>query len=119
MEVYAGTRGLLRRYLELGGSAAKPAEIAVRARGGEAAALEVFAGMGRALGTGLAQAQKLLDLDALIFGGGISASFELIEPALRETLQKSVFGPPTAEVPLLVSELGDGAGVLGAAYLTP
>ncbi|GMV16681.1 MAG: ROK family protein [Polyangiaceae bacterium] len=118
MEVYAGTRGLLSRYAELGGEAEAPAEIAAHARAGDAAALEVFAGMGRALGRGLAQAQKLLDLDALVFGGGVSASFELIEPTLRDTLRESVFGPPTAEVPLLVSELGDGAGVLGAAHLT-
>lgn len=117
MEVYAGTRGLLARYAELGGSAAEPAEIAARAQGGEAIAREVFAGMGRALGVGLAQAQKLLDLDALVFSGGISKSFDLIEPALRAALRQSVFGPPTAELPLLVSELGDAAGVLGAAYL--
>jgi len=117
MEVYAGTRGLLARYAELGGSARAPEQISARARAGEAIACEVFAGMGRALGAGLGQAQKLLDLDALVFSGGISASFDLIEPELRAELRRSAFGPPTAEVPLLVSELGDAAGVLGAAHL--
>ncbi|MBI3203715.1 MAG: ROK family protein [Myxococcales bacterium] len=117
MEVFAGTRGLLARYAELGGAASEPARIAEQARGGDPAAQQVFAEMGRALGAGLGQAQKVLDLDALVFGGGISASFELIEPSLRAALRATVFGPPTAEVPLLVSPLGDTAGVLGAAHL--
>ncbi|MBK7580671.1 MAG: ROK family protein [Myxococcales bacterium] len=118
MESYAGTRALLRRYAELGGSeGSEPAEIAARARTGDAAAQQVFRDMGRALGTGLAQIQKVLDLEALVFAGGISASFELIEPSLREALRANVFGAPTAELPLLVSELGDGMGILGAAHL--
>ena len=66
---------------------------------------------------GAAQKGTAMDLDALIFSGGISASFEFIEPELRATLRKHAFGPPTAEVRLLVSELGDHAGVIGAAEL--
>jgi glucokinase len=73
--------------------------------------------MGTALGTALAQIEKLLDLDALIFGGGISASFHLVEPSLREALRAHAYAPPLAEVPLLVSELGELAGVIGAAEL--
>jgi len=117
MEVFAGTRGLMARYAELGGRASEPAAIAEHAQQGDAAAARVFAEMGRALGVALGQVQKLLDLDALVFGGGISASFALIEPSVRAALRACVFGPPTAEVPLLVSALGDAAGVLGAAQL--
>lgn len=117
MESYAGTRGLVRRYTELGGAASEPVEIAARAIAGHGPAREAFRFMGRALGTGLAQAQKLLDFEALVFTGGISESFALLEPGLREALREHVFGPPTAEVPLLVSELGGWAGVLGAAAL--
>ncbi len=73
--------------------------------------------MGKALGVGLAQIQKILDLDAIVVSGGISASFELIEPALREKLREHVFGKPTGEVLLLVSELGSVAGIIGAAEL--
>jgi glucokinase len=118
MEVYAGTHGLLRHYRELGGHALAPVEIAEAAERGDEAALEAFRRMGEALGIALAQAQKVIDLDALIFGGGISASFPLIEPALRKALVAHAFGPPTAEVPLLVSQLGAHAGVIGAAYLS-
>jgi glucokinase len=117
MEAYAGTVGLLRRFAELGGRAESPRQVADAAHAGDANALEAFRSMGHALGMGLVQAQKLMDLDALIFSGGISASFDLIEPALRAALRKNAFGPPTAEVPLLVSELGEHAGVIGASEL--
>jgi glucokinase len=118
LETYAGTLALFRRYAELGRQAATIRAIAEAAVAGEADALEVFAGMGRALGLGLAQIQKLLDLDAIVFSGGISASFGLIEPSLRAALIEQAFAPPLGAVPLLVSPLGEHAGLLGAAYLT-
>ncbi len=117
MEAYAGTVGLLRHFREQGGRAAEPREVAEAAEKGDARALATFRSVGRALGVGLAQIQKILDLDALIFAGGISASFSLMEPTLRATLREHCFGPPTAEVPLLVSPLGSQGGVIGAASL--
>lgn len=117
MEAYAGTHGLLKRYAELGGSSASIAEIAERAHLGDPSAREVFSAMGRALGTGLSLVQNLLDLDALVFAGGISASFDLIEPSLRTALEARAFSPPLASVPLLVSTVGEHIGVIGAACL--
>lgn len=118
MESIAGTEGLLRRFKELGGPEVHDVRsIAESARRGESAGIETFRAMGRALGTGLAQAQKLADLDALVFSGGVSKSFDLVQTALRDALRDHAFGPPTAEVPLLVSELGEHAGIIGAAEL--
>jgi len=118
LESYAGTQALLRFYADRGGHAAEIRPIAEAARKGDAAALATFDEMGRALGMGIAGIQNLLDLDAFIFTGGISASFDLLGGALRESLRRHAFAPPLAEVPLLVSELGEQCGVLGAAFLT-
>jgi glucokinase len=92
--------------------------VALAARRGEEAGLRVFEEMGEALGKGLANIQNLLDLNAIVFSGGVSASFDLIEPHVRRSLREFAFAPPLAEVPLLVSELGERAGVIGAAHLT-
>jgi predicted NBD/HSP70 family sugar kinase len=73
--------------------------------------------MGRALGHAIAALQNALDLDAIVFSGGISASFDLIEPSAREALRERAFAPPLSTVPFIVSELGDKAGVVGAAHL--
>jgi predicted NBD/HSP70 family sugar kinase len=74
--------------------------------------------MGRALGKGLGVIQNVLDLNAIVFSGGVSASFDLIEEHIRKALREHVFGRPAGDVPLLVSELGERAGVIGAAHLT-
>jgi len=118
VETFAGTRALLREYARHGGQAIEVLPIAVSARRGEPAGMKTFEMMGTALGRLLANIQNLLDLNAVVFSGGVSASFDLIEPLIRDGLRKYAFSPPLAEVPLLVSELGERAGVIGAAHLT-
>jgi glucokinase len=117
VEAYAGTHGLLRKYGELGGSVQTISELAERAHSGEKKAITVFESMGTALGSALTTIQNVLDLEALVFTGGISQSFELVEPSLRRTLTARVFARPLGEVPILLSELGSRAGVIGAAHL--
>ncbi|HSC86008.1 MAG TPA: ROK family protein, partial [Polyangiaceae bacterium] len=83
LETYSGTAGLLRMYQELGGPEVKEIkEIAEAARRGEEPAVRTFERMGEALGRGLANIQNVLDLNALVFTGGISKSFDLIEPSI-------------------------------------
>lgn len=118
IEAFAGTKALLRRFAELGGKASEVLPISVSARRGEEAGTKTFEMMGTALGKGLAVIQNVLDLNAIVFSGGVSASFDLIEPYIRSALRQHVFGKPVGDVPLLVSELGERAGVIGAAYLT-
>jgi glucokinase len=117
VEAYAGTKGLLRKYRELGGEASKIRQIAESARRGDAAAQATFEFMAQSLGLLLVKLQNLLDLEAYVFTGGISQSFDLLEPTLRAALRDQCFAPPLGQVPLLVSQLGPRAGLVGAAYL--
>jgi glucokinase len=114
MESYAGKAGLLRRYREFGLEAENVKQIADTE--GEASDA-VFRQLGEALGTGMAIINNVLDLDAIIFTGGVSNSFERIEPHLRRAMKARAFAPPLAEIPLEVSQLGEHAGVIGAAHL--
>ncbi len=118
VETFAGTRALLREYARYGGRATEVLSIAVSARRGQEAGQKTFEMMGSALGRLLANIQNLLDLNAVVFSGAISASFDLLEPYVREALRAHAFAPPLAEVPLLISELGERAGMIGAAHLT-
>ncbi|MEB2311783.1 MAG: ROK family protein [Sorangiineae bacterium] len=118
VEAYAGTRALLARYRAAGGAAENVRDIAEAARAGGEAARAVFEAMGEAIGTGLVAVQNLLDLDAVIFTGGISAASDLILPGVRAGLRRRRFAAPLGEVPLLVSAVGAHAGVIGAAHLT-
>lgn len=119
IETFAGTAALIRKFEQEGGPRVEQVKaIADSARRGEAAGLKTFEMMGEALGRGVANVQNTLDLSAIVFTGGISGAFDLIEPSLRKTLRKHSFAEPPAEVPLVVSELGPAAGVVGAASLT-
>jgi glucokinase len=117
LEAYAGTAGLLRKFRELGGRASEVRDIAVSARAGDAAGRGVFEMMGEVLGMGIRSMQNMLDVDAIVFTGGVSKSFDLIEPSCRNTLANHSYAASLAQVPLLVSELGDRAGAVGAAHL--
>src|SRR6187549_2755 len=80
VEAYAGTRGLMRAFAEYGRSATEVLDIATSARAGEEAGLRTFERMGYAIGQALANIQNVLDLSAIVFTGGVSQSFDLIEP---------------------------------------
>ncbi|HEX3777511.1 MAG TPA: ROK family protein [Polyangiaceae bacterium] len=118
VEAFAGTRAVLRKFHELGGKASELSTVATSARRAEWIGVLSFETMGRALGRALATVQNFLDLGALVFAGSTAQHFDLIEPFVREELRLKSFAPPLAEVPLLVSELGENAGVIGAAHLT-
>ena len=117
VEAFAGTAAILARFRELGGEANEPKDLARAARDGDDKARRVWSEMGDALGFMLTSVQNVLDLDAIVFAGGISASFDLIEPSLRERLRKRAHAKPLGEVPLLVSPIADRAGIVGAAHL--
>ena len=118
VEAFAGTRAVLRKFSELGGKALELSAVASSARRAEWIGVLAFETMGRALGRALATVQNFLDLGAVVFAGSAALHFDLIEPYVREELRLKAFAPPLAAVELLVSELGESAGVIGAAHLT-
>jgi len=116
VEAFAGTHALLARFRALGGAAAEVRDVAVAASAGDERAKRVFDEMGDALAWMLTSVQNTLDLDAIVFSGGVAKSFDLVEPSLRKTLRARAHAKPLGEIPLLVSSLGE-AGIVGAAHL--
>jgi glucokinase len=111
MEAYAGTAGLLRAY---GGGAHTIQQIADA--GGDAAEV-VWKQLGESLGSGLGSINNTLDLDAIVFSGGVTNSLSRFEGHIRAGLKSRAFAPPIADLPLVTSKLGEHAGVIGAAHL--
>lgn len=91
------------------------AAVATAARHGDPVATAAFHLAGQRLGQVLAGVVNLLNLEALIFAGGVSASFDLLQPALETELQHRLFALPRARLRLRTATLGDSAGILGAA----
>lgn len=128
-----GNRGCLERYVsadallrsiimafpaEAGRYCSLKAEdIAAMARSGDPCAQYAFDTMGKWLGIALASLTNLLDLQAVIIGGGVGASLGLFEPALQNETAKRCFPEMFAGLKIIKGGLGDDAGLLGAAAL--
>jgi len=57
------------------------------------------------------------DPHAIVIGGGVGNIDELYAPDVREMISEQIFAP-SFEAPILKPQLGDSAGVFGAAMLT-
>jgi len=95
-----------------------PAELAARASAGETWAQEIFDRAGICLGFGMLNVVALLNPEVFIVGGGLLGAGELLlDPAIG-VLQRHAAGFfPNARERVKVAQLGDDAGVIGAASL--
>lgn len=94
-----------------------PALIARCAEQGDSLAIEVLTETGYYLGIGIANLIQLYNPEALIVGGGIAQAGRLLfEPILR-TVRARAHMVPAATCRILPSQLGDDAGIIGAAVL--
>jgi fructokinase len=115
-EAYLSGPSLTRRYEELSGETLAPEEIFGRYEKGEPNALALFAESFRIMGELFANCVNILDLEAIILGGGVS-NIPLWYDGVPPHMDHAVFGMPGRRVPLIKAVLGDSAGVLGAAFL--
>ncbi|MFC2172159.1 ROK family protein [Acidobacteriota bacterium] len=92
-------------------------DVSVFAGLGDEVCRKVLAETGRRLGIALADFVNIFNPDVIIVGGGVSRSGELLlDPAVDEA-SKRAFPDPFRHCKFRIAELGDMAGVLGAAAL--
>jgi glucokinase len=91
--------------------------LAVVARRGDPFASSLFEEAGRYLGIAAATVTNLLNLEAIIVGGGMAASFDLFASAMRREVDSRAFAIPAGRLTIRAGTLGDDAGILGAAAL--
>jgi glucokinase len=74
--------------------------------------------MGEKLGAGIASLLNLLDPEVVVIGGGLGADAGplLLEPAERVARERAL-EPAASGAQMAVAELGEDAGMLGAAML--
>ena len=117
-----GNRGCLEQYvsataLTRTGGGLPADELALLARDGNLAARQLFEQVGRYLGIALAGLLNTLNLDGIVIGGGVAASYDLLVPSLLQELHQRTFRQIMHDVVIRRASLGDDAGLLGAAQL--
>jgi len=117
----SGNQGSVEQYTSIGSirrhTGKEPAEIGELAQAGDKVALEFWQDYGKSLGAGLASLIYVLTPEAVILGGGISASSQFFLPATLAEIKKRVLPTSRPDLQLLTAELGNHAGMLGAAKL--
>jgi glucokinase len=93
-------------------------KVAELARSGDTIALSVMETTGTLLGKAASYAVNLLNLEAVILGGGVAQSFDLLLPSLEKSFRSRLFQNANPSVKLEQTGLGYRAGLAGAAALT-
>ena len=132
VEAYVGQRYLSKRTEEklkshpqskilklVGGDVSKiePYFIAQAAHEGDSLAQEILVEAGKLLGVALGGVMNTFDLRVSIIGGGISAAGNFVMSAIQESVEAHVLKPLKPDIRVLPAQLGNDAGILGAAGL--
>jgi glucokinase len=92
-------------------------KLVISANDGDEFCRSVFFEVGEILGEGLVALIRILDIKTIIVGGGLSASFEFIQPGIHKVLNTYLTPYYLAKIDIRLAELGNDAGILGAAAL--
>jgi glucokinase len=80
-------------------------------------ATSVLRETGGVLGTAIASIINLLNVEVVVLGGGVMVAGDLIMKPIREAAQQATVAPAFQCVRIVPAELGQEAGIIGAAFL--
>ena len=115
VESFFSGRAVQRQYRDRSGHDADMATIIAAYRRGESGAGEVVERFFDRFGRALANVVNILDPDTIVLGGGLSNINELYTLG-RQAVERYVFNDEL-RTPIVRNQLGDSAGVIGAALL--
>jgi glucokinase len=117
----SGNQGSLEQYASISAirrrTGKEPAELGKLAENADIEALTFWQEYGKYLGIGLTSLIYVLTPQAVIIGGGVSASFQYFLPAMQAEIEKRVLPTSRIGLQILPAELGNSAGMVGAAKL--
>lgn len=115
VETYISGTGLAAAYERISGRRQSVQSIVAGARSGEPSCQTVFHAFLEAFGRCLGGIISLLDPDVIVLGGGLSHIDELYGEGAALARRHAFH--PDPRTPILKNELGDSAGVYGAAWI--
>ncbi|MBD2773433.1 ROK family protein [Iningainema tapete] len=117
----SGNQGSLEQYVSVTAirrrTGKEPEELGILAQSGDAEALTFWQEYGRYLGAGLASLIYVLTPEVIVIGGGVSASAEFFLPSVKAEIERRVVPISRLGLQILPAQLGNSAGIVGAAKL--
>ena len=106
----------LIQKLTIQGLSPDAASLAILARQGDSQAIEVYKMAADYLARGFSHITNLLNPEAIIIGGGLSLSYDVISPYLMDFIHRYAVAD-SLDLDIVPTKLGYNAAVLGAAAL--
>ena len=116
LEAYAGGHNLMR-WMKEEGLDGSPAELEALTQSGEPRARKLYDYASGQLALAIANQVTVLNPGALVLGGGVLFHCPGMVRAIRETVERRATRVATVGLRVLLAELGDDAGLVGAALL--
>nr|WP_199331091.1 ROK family protein [Calothrix sp. FACHB-1219] len=117
----SGNRGSLEQYTSITAirrrTGKEPWELGALAAAADQEALTFWQEYGKDLGIGLTSLIYVLTPEAIVIGGGVSASFRFFVPAVKAEIEQRVMPTSRVGLQIIQAELGNAAGMAGAAKL--
>ena len=117
LEAVAGGGALAARLTEQGKKADNARDVVGLVRAGDPAATQAVREAGRLLGEVLASAVNFFNPRVIVIGGDLGGAHEQLLAGIREVTFRRSLPLATGALRIVPSELGDRAGVIGAAVL--
>jgi predicted NBD/HSP70 family sugar kinase len=117
LEAVAGGRALAIRLNAEDNPAADSRDVIHLVREGNAAAIRMVRDAGRTIGEVLAACVNFFNPGVIVIGGDMADVHEQLLAGLREVIFQRSLPLATRDLRIVPSQLGDGAGVVGAAIM--
>jgi len=119
LETRVSATGIVQTAWEahFGGEGVTAEDVYKAAMQGDRIAIGIFQETGRYLGMACSNLINLLNPEAIVIGGGVMASGDLLLAAAREEVNRRAFAPSAADCAIVQSHLWPDAGIIGAAML--
>lgn len=117
LETYASATGVSKTFQELTGHQQTAHSIAEHAKAGDADALQAFRVAAEALAYALASVIKVVDVKAIIIGGGMAGAWEVMQASFDQRFKADLMPVLRDKVTVQLASGNDLAGMIGAASL--
>lgn len=117
LETYVGSNRILQDARKLFGRQITLEKVSALARQNNLKAVKFWSRVGKKLGLVLSGIVNLLNLEAIVIGGGVSSAGGVLFESIRQTILSRAMCQQAKRVRIAKAELGVDAGIIGAGYL--
>jgi glucokinase len=117
IEDYISGRGVSMIYRRISGKERSSLELLKLAEEGDKEALQTWKEFGRHLAFPVSWAINFIDPEVVVLGGSITGAYEYFLPEMEKKLKKGICPEPAQKTKIVLAELGDHSGFIGAAAL--